>query len=287
MPILPARLTQVNVAARVNSRRDERVPMLSPDSAESFRMPSTLHNLRAPRSIALLALLLAACATPQPLPIAEVVQRSQGGQSPEQVSGAVRAAKTTYALRGSDFGRLKQAGVSDPVLDYLQQSFMNDVDLLTRYWVLGESVGGCARCVPQQVDLSAAPPTQSPTATAYSGYAPQGMPDWYRPYSARTRRVSLDIVVQMAQQGAPEQELVALIREGRLDEPIIGAESPISGIRTHPVATLTGSELARLREEGVPDPVLDEVQTKFLGQFVELARLRYQNLGKGPAGPNP
>jgi hypothetical protein len=33
--------------------------------------------------------------------------------------------------------------------------------------------------------------------------------------------------------------------------------------------------------------VLDEVQTKFLGQFVELARLRYQNLGKGPAGPNP
>ena len=82
--------------------------------------------------------------------------------------------------------------------------------------------------MPQQVDLSAAPPTQSPTSTSYSGYAPQGMPDWYRPYSTRTRRVSLDTVVQMSDQGVPEQELVALIREGRLDEPVIGAESPLS-----------------------------------------------------------
>jgi hypothetical protein len=251
-------------------------------------MTLSLHDVPVRRSAALLAtLLLVACATPQPLPIAEVVQRSHSGQSADQVTGAVRASKTTYALRGSDFGKLEQAGVADPVLDYLQQSFMNDVDLLTRYWVLGESVGNCARCVPQQVDLSASPPTQAPTRTSYSGAAPQGMPDWYRPFSATRKTVSLDNVVQMAKQGAPEQEIVAMVREGRLDEAVIGDQSPLSGIRTHPVATLSGSELARLREEGVPDSVLDEIQTKFLGQFVELARLRYQNLGKGPAGPKP
>jgi hypothetical protein len=251
-------------------------------------MTATARGAHALRTIPLLAaLLVAACASPQTMPFGEVVNRSQQGQSADQIVGAVRSSKTTFALRGSDFGRLKEAKVSDRVLDYLQLSFMDDVDLLTRYWVLGESVGGCVRCVPQQVDLtSMSDPRQSPTSTSYYGYGPQGMPDWYRPYSASTKTVSLDSIVQMAKQGVPEQELVAMVRNGRL-EPIIGAESVTSGIRTHPVPSLTGSELARLREQGVPDRVLDEIQTTFLGQFVELARLRYQNLGKGPASPNP
>jgi hypothetical protein len=291
MAILPGRLTQVNVGTSDELRALRACPSAVSrfPTSKKPRMKFTLRTARAPRCLALLAtLVLAACATPQPLPIAEVMQRSQSGQSADEVTGAVRAARTTYALRGSDFGKLRQAGVSDPVLDYLQQSFMDDVDLLTRYWVLGESVGGCARCVPQQVDLSdVAAPNQAPTSTAYHGYGPQGMPDWYRPYSARLKSVSLDNLVQMAKLGTPDEELVAMLRDSRLAEPVIGAQSPLSGIRTHPVATLSGSELARLREQGVPDPVLDEIQTKFLGQFVELARLRYQNLGKGPAGPNP
>jgi hypothetical protein len=232
-------------------------------------------------------LLLAACATPQPLQLNEVVTRSQNGQSPSQVTGAIRSSKTTYALRGSDFGKLKEAGVSDAVLDYMQQSFFNDVDLLTRYWVLGESVGGCARCVPQQVMVaSVGDITQMPTSTSYRGYGPQGMPDWYRPYSATRRTISLDQIVDRAKQGVPAQELVDEVRNARLED-VIGGESPLSGIRTHPVAQLSGAQLARLREEGVPDPVLDEIQSRFLAQFVEIARLRYQNLGKGPAGPNP
>jgi hypothetical protein len=236
----------------------------------------------------LAALLLTACATPQPMPIGQVVTRSQQGQSADQIVGAIRTSKTTYALRGSDFCRLKQAGVADAVLDHLEQSFFDDVDLFTRYWVLGQSVGGCARCVPQQVDLSnMSNPTQSPSSTAYTGYGPQGMPDWYRPYyPSRGKTLTLDGIVQMAKQGVPEQEQVTTVRDGKL-EPIIGAESPLSGIRTRPVATLTGSALARLCSEGVPPAVVDEVQTKFLGQFVEIERLRYQNLGGGPNGPQP
>jgi hypothetical protein len=239
---------------------------------------------RLPRPLVLAAVLvLTACASPQPLPIGEVVTRSQQGQSPEQVISAVRSSKTSYAIRGSDFGRLREAGVPDAVLDDLQQAFYNDVDLLTRYWVLGESVGGCARCVPQQVSYVGGTPTQRPTRTSYVSYGPQGMPDWYRPYSATSRTFRLDEIEQMARAGASEQEMLARVRGGKLDQ-VIGAQSPLTGIRTRPVATLTGSSLARLRQAGVPDTVLDEIQTVFLGQYVEVERLRYQNLGKAPTG---
>jgi hypothetical protein len=213
----------------------------------------------------------------------EVVQRSQQGQSPEQVVSAIRSSRTTYALRGSDFGKLKDAGFDDKVLDYLQQSFMDDVDMLTRYWALGESVGGCTRCVPQQVTIASVDDIrQSPTRTAPSYGGPQGMPDWFVPYSARRKVVSLDLIRQRAQQGASEQELVQLVRDGHL-ESIIGGQ-PLGSVRTHFPVALTGSELARLRAEGIPDAVLDEIQNKFLGQFVELQRLRYQSRGKAPSG---
>jgi hypothetical protein len=46
---------------------------------------------------------------------------------------------------------------------------------------------------------------------------------------------------------------------------------------------LSGSELAALHHEGVPDPVLDALQEQYLAQFVEFQRLRYQNWGKGPS----
>src|SRR6185436_20420778 len=94
------------------------------------------------------------------------------------------ASKTTYALRGSDFGKLAEAGVPPQVLDHLQQAFVNDVDLLTRYWVLGESLGGCASCYPQPVDLSTlahngsgmADPGNTFMYTTFS--RPHGLPDW-------------------------------------------------------------------------------------------------------------
>src|SRR5882724_10433289 len=107
-------------------------------------------------SLAAFVLLLGACSvmTPRPVsPISDVVALSKGGQ-PERVIDRLTSSKTTYALRGSDFGKLADAGVPPKVLDALQQTFANDVDLLTRYWVLGESLGGCASCYPQPVDLS-------------------------------------------------------------------------------------------------------------------------------------
>jgi len=53
-----------------------------------------------------------ACALTQPLAIAEAVKMSQSGTPPEEVIQRIRSSRTTYALRGSDFGKLKGVGVS-------------------------------------------------------------------------------------------------------------------------------------------------------------------------------
>jgi hypothetical protein len=239
-------------------------------------------------AVALLILpALASGATPYvaPLPIGEVVSLSNSEAGPEQVLQRIRSTGTTYALRGSDFAKLKAAGVSDPVLDYLQQSFVDDVDLLTRYWVLGKSLGGCNFCYPQPVDLNAMQSGYANvSATPPSRYVPSkppGMPDWlpYPPFAVTGSRLAVNQIVDMASSGMPEAELVQRIRGTHLIHVIgIGGHT---AVRTHPIAGLGGAELARLKEQGVPDGALDALQGQFLAAFIETERLRYQNLGKG------
>lgn len=245
--------------------------------------------LRSDRALLILllcgALAMGGCATRDPLPIERVIESGRTGQSASSTVQTLKSSKTTYALRGSDFGKLREAGVSDPVLDHIQQQFIDDVDLLTRYWVLGESVGGCARCVPMEVDLSdMEAPRMRPTATSPPPDRPQGMPSWYRPFTPHREELSLARIEEMARAGASEDEMIATVRNSRLDS--VAGVGGIGTIRTHPVAGVSGTALADLHDAGVPDAVIDEVQKQFLAQFVEIARLRYQNLGKGPAGPN-
>ena len=230
-------------------------------------------------------LVLGGCATREPLPIERVIESARGGESANSIVHTLKSSKTTYALRGSAFGKLRDAGVSDAVLDHVQQQFIDDVDLLTRYWVLGESVGGCARCVPLEVDLrDIDAPRMRPTSTSPRPDRPQGMPSWYRPYTPKRSALDLARIEEMARSGMSDDELIATIRDSRLDG--VAGVGGIGTIRTHPVAGISGSALADLHGAGLADAVIDEVQRLFLAQFVEIARLRYQNLGKGPAGPN-
>ncbi len=222
----------------------------------------------------------------QPLPIAEVVKLSKSGTPPEQVIQRIKSSRTTFALRGSDFAKLKAAGVPDPVLDYLQQAFVDDLDQQTRYWMLGESLGGCSFCYPQPVDLNtmqsgygrvrATPPSR------YTASKPPGTPDWvpYPPLGSTGARLSVDQIVEMARKGMPEGKLVQRIRSADLTS-VIGVGG-LTGIRSHPAAGLGGAQLARLKEQGVPNRALDALQGRFLAEFIEAERLRYQNLGKGP-----
>ena len=144
---------------------------------------------------------------------------SKGGQ-PEQVINRIGSSKTTYALRGSDFGKLADAGVPPGVLDYLQQTFVNDVDLLTRYWVLGESLGGCVSCYPQPVDLANLASGGNGMADAhdvarYSSYGkPQGLPDWVSaiPGNINASGLTIGEIERMVKEGMPGADIAARIR---------------------------------------------------------------------------
>jgi len=236
------------------------------------------------------AFMLGACSilSPRPAtPISEVVNFSKGAP-PEQAISRMRSSRTTYALRGSDFGRLADAGVPPKVLDQLQQSFYNDVDLLTRYWVLGESMGGCASCYPQPVDLSTLARGGNGMADPGNTFRyvtlsrPQGLPDWVTAVPGKTGApgITVDQVAQMVKDGKLANDVVAQIDNSRMHD-VIDTSGGISNISTHFTVGLTGSELAHLHADGVPDPVLDALQRKALAEFIEFQRLRYVNSGKG------
>jgi hypothetical protein len=248
-----------------------------------------ISRFRTPQSVAALALLLGACSvmTPRPAtPISEVVILSKGGQ-PEQVINRIGSSKTTYALRGSDFGKLADAGVPPKVLDYLQQTLVNDVDLLTRYWVLGESLGGCVSCYPQPVELASLASGGNGMADArdvarYTTIAkPQGLPDWVTAIPGNINAPGLTIgeIERLVKEGTPGADVAVRIRASRLYD-IIGTQG-IEKVSTHYVAGLSGSELAQLRKDGASDEVLDALQQKFLAEYIEFARIRYQSWGKG------
>ena len=73
----------------------------------------------APRfAIALILICaLSSCATfyasPKPLPIAKVVELCKSNTPPPLIMQRIRDSRTTYALRGSDFPKLKADGVKD------------------------------------------------------------------------------------------------------------------------------------------------------------------------------
>ena len=253
-----------------------------------MRLPLPFSRIFA--ALAALAALggLSACAslTPRPaMPISEVVELSQA-DSPDRAINRLRTSKTTYALRGSDFGKLADLGVPPPVLDQLQQSLANDVDLLTRHWALGESLGGCSSCYPQPVDLDSLKSGGNGMADASAVHIkstfgrPQGLPDWVTAVpGGGGGSITVAEVSRMVKEGVPANELAERIRASRLREVI--ATQGLSNISTHYVAGLSGSELARLHADGAADPVVDALQEKFLAEFIEFNRMRYQSYGKG------
>ena len=89
-------------------------------------------------SMALATTLFSGCAMFSPrtaVPISNITDAAESGQSSTMILTAMKSARTTYALRGSDFAKLAERDVPEPVLDELQQRFFGDVDWLTRRWV--------------------------------------------------------------------------------------------------------------------------------------------------------
>ena len=106
---------------------------------------------------------------------------------------------------------------------------------------------------------------------------PAGVPDWVLPSlsSGSAKEVSASDIADMAKRGVPDAQIIDLLRHSRLEH-VTGVGSS-NVVREHLIAGLSGSQLARWRNEGVSDAVLDALQGRFLAQLVELDRLRYQN----------
>jgi hypothetical protein len=79
------------------------------------------------------AALLASCAAPsayQPDPLTEVeiIQMARNGMSADAIIDSIRSSGTVYILDTRDVVRLHQAGVPDPVIDYMQKTRMWDLE---------------------------------------------------------------------------------------------------------------------------------------------------------------
>ena len=123
-----------------------------------------------------------------------------------------------------------------------------------------------------------------PTGNYTYGGRPPGVPAWV-PASPglafdQAPAITLDEIAKRAKEGVPAEELAKQIRSSRVEGLI--AQGGLN-LGTMSSVGLSGSALAALHQEGVPDVVLDALQEQYLAQFVEYQRLRYQNWGKGPS----
>ena len=98
---------------------------------------------------------------------------------------------------------------------------------------------------------------------------------WHRPYVVEGQLVRLCLLLDAGKHGASDAQIIDLLRHSRLEHVIGVARSNV--VREHLTAGLTGAQFAQWRSQGVPDSVLDALQGRFIGQLVELDRLRYQN----------
>ena len=85
----------------------------------------------ARRYLALLTalVLLSACAMAPRRPppgIEEIVQMSQQGIAPVTIIEQMQESRAIYRLPASELVKLKARGVSDAVLDYMQQTYLED-----------------------------------------------------------------------------------------------------------------------------------------------------------------
>lgn len=76
--------------------------------------------------------LLAGCAGlgrqgPEPPTPAEIVQMAKSGMPAEAIIERMKAADAVYRLPASELARLREQGVPDAVIDYMQLTYIEDV----------------------------------------------------------------------------------------------------------------------------------------------------------------
>ncbi|MCL4500395.1 MAG: hypothetical protein M1438_00895 [Deltaproteobacteria bacterium] len=95
-------------------------------------------------------LVLGGCATttgtkPEPVSVTQIVEMSKSKVPPQDIINQIKTSGTVYRLDASQLADLRQAGVSDQVINYMQQTYLeavrrNQERLDWYYWSPG--VGG-------------------------------------------------------------------------------------------------------------------------------------------------
>ncbi|MFN0317776.1 MAG: hypothetical protein ACKVQA_22345, partial [Burkholderiales bacterium] len=158
-----------------------------------------------------------------------------------------------------------------------------------RFSALGESYGGCDWCYPQPVDLASLDSGGNGMADGKNlgrrnTFArPQGVPSWVpsSPGSPFAAPITAGDVLAWSQSGMSAQDMAERIGESRFPQVIENRGVLPRSVTTHFAAGLKGSQLAALSQAGVPGEALDALQEKFLAEYIEFSRQRYQNWGKG------
>ncbi len=74
---------------------------------------------------------LAGCAGLEPLPppptIAEIVQMAKSGQSADAIIQRIHESRAVYQLPASELAKMREQGVPDKVIDYIQQTYIEAV----------------------------------------------------------------------------------------------------------------------------------------------------------------
>ena len=122
-------------------------------TAEMPEKLKTFKRLSWRRGLALIFLnaitLLSGCATlgaNPPVTVSEVIQMTKEGVTPETIVETMRDSGSVYRLTAAQLVRLHDQGVADPVIDHMQQTYLNAVrreqsltewDSWESMWVLG------------------------------------------------------------------------------------------------------------------------------------------------------
>ena len=97
-------------------------------------MIKTFKKLSQRQGLALIFLtcltLLSVCATlfkqPEPVTVDQVIEMSKEGVPAEAIVKKMRDSETVYRLTAAQLAKLHDVGVADPVLDYMQRTYIEE-----------------------------------------------------------------------------------------------------------------------------------------------------------------
>jgi hydroxymethylpyrimidine/phosphomethylpyrimidine kinase len=97
-------------------------------------MIKTFKKLSQRQGLALIFLtcltLLSGCATlfkqPEPVTVDQVIEMSKEGVPAEAIVTKMRDSETVYRLTAAQLAKLHDVGVADPVLDYMQRTYIEE-----------------------------------------------------------------------------------------------------------------------------------------------------------------